>query len=74
MRLGMPEMSGFSKTRWPRSAAVQNEGLRREDPIQFHSAIHAAADCLITRDGDHFPATDLPVISPAAFLALLPSE
>jgi len=45
-----------------------------EDAIQFHSAIHAEVDCLITRDGDHFPATDLPVLSPTAFLASLASE
>jgi predicted nucleic acid-binding protein len=45
-----------------------------EDAIQFHSAIHGDADCLITRDADHFPATALPVLSPAAFLASLPSE
>ncbi len=45
-----------------------------EDAIQFHSAIHAEADCLITRDANHFPANDLPVLSPAAFLASLQSE
>lgn len=45
-----------------------------EDAIQFHSAIHGEADCLITRDAHHFPTTDLPVLSPAAFLASLPFE
>jgi predicted nucleic acid-binding protein len=45
-----------------------------EDAIQFHSAIHAEADCLITREADHFPTTDLPVLSPTAFLASLASE
>jgi predicted nucleic acid-binding protein len=63
----------------PLSVQILNQAIDAgyadfEDAIQFHSAIHAAADCLITRDGDHFPATDLPVISPAAFLASLPSE
>jgi predicted nucleic acid-binding protein len=41
-----------------------------EDAIQFHSAIYAEADCLITRDADHFPPTGLP----AAFLVSLPSQ
>lgn len=45
-----------------------------EDAIQFHSAIQADADCLVTRDKGHFAATHLPVLSPAAFLASLPSE
>jgi predicted nucleic acid-binding protein len=63
----------------PLSVQILNQAIDAgyadfEDAIQFHSAIHAAADCLITRDGDHLPATDLPVISPAAFLASLPSE
>ena len=45
-----------------------------EDAIQFHSAVHAKAACLITRDADHFPATDIPVITPAGFLASLAPE
>jgi len=40
-----------------------------EDAIQFHSAVYADADCLITRDADHFPAGIFPVLSPAEFLA-----
>ncbi len=40
-----------------------------EDAIQFHSAVYAGAGCLITRDADHFPAADIPVLSPAEFLA-----
>jgi len=63
----------------PLSVQILNQAIDAryadcEDAIQFHSAIYAAADCLVTRDGDHFPATNLPVISPAAFLASLPSE
>ena len=42
-----------------------------EDALQFYSALHAEADCLITRDADHFPSEDLPVLAPAAFLASL---
>jgi predicted nucleic acid-binding protein len=40
-----------------------------EDAIQFHSAIHAGADCLITRDAEHFPATMFPVLTLPEFLA-----
>jgi len=63
----------------PLSVQILNQAIDAryadfEDAIQFHSAIHAAADCLITRDGGHFPASDLPVLSPAAFLATLPAE
>lgn len=63
----------------PLSVQILNQAIDAgsddfEDAIQFHSAIHAEADCLITRDADHFPTTDLPVLSPAAFLASLPSE
>ena len=45
-----------------------------EDAIQFHSAVHADAECLITRDTDHFPGTDIPVLSPAGFLVSLAPE
>jgi predicted nucleic acid-binding protein len=63
----------------PLSVQILNQAIDAgyddfEDAIQFHSAIHAEAGCLITRDTDHFPASDLPVLSPAAFLASLPSE
>jgi predicted nucleic acid-binding protein len=63
----------------PLSVQILNQAIDAgyndfEDAIQFHSAIHAEAGCLITRDAHHFPATDLPVLSPAAFLASLPSE
>ncbi|MBI4612564.1 MAG: PIN domain-containing protein [Planctomycetes bacterium] len=40
-----------------------------EDAIQFHSAVHAQAKCVITRNPDHFPRTPLSVLSPAEFLA-----
>ena len=45
-----------------------------EDAIQFYSALHARADCLVTRDADHFPAEDIPVLAPAVFLASLNLE
>jgi|WetSurMetagenome_2_1015567.scaffolds.fasta_scaffold106448_2 predicted nucleic acid-binding protein len=45
-----------------------------EDAIQFHSAVHAGAARIITRDADHFPVADIPAISPAAFLASFAPE
>jgi predicted nucleic acid-binding protein len=43
-----------------------------EDAIQFHSAIRAGADCLITRDPGHFKevATDMAISTPDEFLAV----
>lgn len=40
-----------------------------EDALQFHSAVHADAGFLITRDTSAYPTTDLPVVTPAEFLA-----
>jgi predicted nucleic acid-binding protein len=40
-----------------------------EDAVQFHSAVHAQAECIITRNPGHFPRAPLPVLSPAEFLA-----
>ena len=40
-----------------------------EDAIQYHSAVHAQAGCIITRNPDHFPRSPMPVLSPAEFLA-----
>jgi predicted nucleic acid-binding protein len=45
-----------------------------EDAIQFYSAIHTAARCLVTHDMDHFPETVLPVLSPAEYIASLAPE
>ncbi len=41
-----------------------------EDAIQFHSAIHAGAECVITRNPDHFPKAPLSILTPAEFLAV----
>jgi predicted nucleic acid-binding protein len=41
-----------------------------EDAVQYHSALRARADCLITRDPHHFPASGLKVLAPAEFLAM----
>lgn len=49
--------------------AIDAEFTDFEDAIQFHSAVHAQAACIITRNPDHFPRTPLVVLSPAEFLA-----
>ncbi|MBI2440333.1 MAG: PIN domain-containing protein [Lentisphaerae bacterium] len=43
-----------------------------EDAIQFHSAIRAGADCLITRDPGHFRKveTNMAISTPDEFLAV----
>ncbi len=40
-----------------------------EDAVQYYSAIHVGARCLVTRNPSHFPKDDLPVLSPSEFLA-----
>ena len=39
-----------------------------EDAIQYFSALRADASCVVSRNPDHFPRSDLPVLSPAEFL------
>lgn len=40
-----------------------------EDAIQYYSAIHARAECLLTRNPDHFPRQSLAILGPQEFLA-----
>jgi len=40
-----------------------------EDAIQYFSALRADAECLLTRNADHFPASSLRVLSPEEFMA-----
>jgi predicted nucleic acid-binding protein len=40
-----------------------------EDAIQYYSALRADAECLLTRNVDHFPDSGLQVLSPEEFLA-----
>jgi predicted nucleic acid-binding protein len=54
--------------------AIDSDFDDLEDAIQFHSAIRAEADCLITRDTGIFPAADLTVLAPAEFLASAGAE
>jgi len=39
-----------------------------EDAVQFFSAIHAQADCIITRNVQDFPGETIPAMSPDEFL------
>jgi len=45
-----------------------------EDAVQYFSALRADAACIISRNPDHFPSSDLPVLSPGEFLAAHPFE
>lgn len=41
-----------------------------EDAVQYHSALKAGADCMLSRNPADYPRTsDLPVLTPAEFLA-----
>lgn len=44
-----------------------------EDAVQYHSAIHGQADCIVTRDLKHYRNADLPVLTPEDFLAAMQS-
>lgn len=39
-----------------------------EDAIQYFSAVRARVDCIVSRDADAFPQSDLPVLTPAELL------
>ncbi len=45
-----------------------------EDAIQYFSALRAEAACLVTRNLNHFPRSQLPVLTPADFLSAHPLE
>jgi len=50
--------------------AIAAEFKDFEDAVQYVCAIHASADCLVSRNPAHFPtAEDCPVLTPAEFLA-----
>jgi predicted nucleic acid-binding protein len=39
-----------------------------EDAIQYFSAVRAESNCIVSRDTDAFPQSDLPVLTPAELL------
>jgi predicted nucleic acid-binding protein len=45
-----------------------------ENAIQYHCAVRGKADCIVTRDLRHYRNADLPVMSPASFLAALDTD
>ncbi len=46
-----------------------------EDAVQYFSALHAGADCILSRNPDDFPRRPaVPVFSPTEFLAQLEAE
>jgi predicted nucleic acid-binding protein len=42
-----------------------------EDAVQYYSALHVRADCLITRNKADYRVDRLPVMTPGEFLALI---
>ena len=50
--------------------AIDSEFADFEDAIQYFSALHAHADCIITRNKKHFAHSDIPVLEPVEFLRL----
>lgn len=45
-----------------------------EDAIQFHSAVQAQVETIVTRNPDHFPRSPFSVLSPAEFLTIHSSD
>lgn len=45
-----------------------------EDAVQYYSAIHARADCVITRNKSDYRAEGIPVITPEEFLAAIAAD
>jgi len=45
-----------------------------EDAIQYFCASRAGATCIVSRNPDHFPRSEPPVLSPAEFLAAYSAE
>jgi predicted nucleic acid-binding protein len=51
------------------SQAMDSDIKDFEDAVQFESAAHAGAECMLSRNPDDFPRTsDCPVLMPAEFL------
>ncbi|HEY6010734.1 MAG TPA: PIN domain-containing protein [Nitrospirota bacterium] len=45
-----------------------------EDAVQYYSALHVKADCLVTRNKGDYRADRVPVMTPDEFLALIGDE
>jgi predicted nucleic acid-binding protein len=51
--------------------AIEAAAADFEDAVQHACAVRAEALCIVTRDGRHFAASELPILAPDAFLANL---
>ena len=49
--------------------ALDSEMADFEDSLQFFSALHAGAQCIITRNPDDFPSGHISILTPEEFLA-----
>ena len=49
--------------------ALDSEMADFEDALQFFSALHAGASCIVTRNTGDFPAGHIPILTPEEFLA-----
>jgi predicted nucleic acid-binding protein len=50
--------------------AIDSEFADFEDAIQYFSALHVHADCIITHNKKHFSHSDIPVLGPVEFLRI----
>ena len=50
--------------------AIDSDIADFEDAIQYFSAIHINAECIITRDKKDFAHSEIPILSPTEFLKL----
>lgn len=51
------------------ASAIAAQPTDFEDAVQYHSALQAKADLIISRDTKGFTEFDLPVMTPAEFIA-----
>ena len=51
------------------ASAIAAQPTDFEDAVQYHSALQAKADLIISRDTKGFAEFDLPVMTPAEFIA-----
>lgn len=50
------------------SEAIAIEAVDFEDILQYQAALSAKCDCIITRNEKHFAFSNIPVLSPSAFI------
>ena len=50
--------------------AIDSDLKDLEDAIQYFSAVRAGSDCIVSRDANAFPQSDLPVLTPTELLTV----